>query len=45
MGGRLVIFDKNNSKCGYFDPKANITYDKHNAKVGTSNLLTTLLPI
>ena len=45
MGGRLVVFDKNNSKCGSFDPKTNITYDKRNTKVGTGNLLTTLLPI
>ena len=43
QGGRLVIFDAANRKLGSYNPKTDITYDKSNRKVGTGNLLTTLL--
>ena len=41
---QLVIRDKHRNLLGYYDPKTNITTDKHRNKVGTGNLLTTLLP-
>jgi len=42
-GSFLVIRDKSGIKKGSYDPKTNITRDKNNIKVGTGNLLTTLL--
>jgi hypothetical protein len=40
---QLVIRDAHRNLLGYYDPKTNITRDKHRNKVGTGNLLTTLL--
>ena len=41
--GKLEIFDPNNKFKGKYDPNTNTTYDSNNRKVGTGNLLTTLL--
>jgi len=41
--GKLVILDAKGAKKGEFDPKTNTTKDAKGAKVGTGNLLTTLL--
>ena len=43
QGGKQVIYDKLGSKKGEYDPKTNVTKDKLGKKVGTGNLLTTLL--
>jgi hypothetical protein len=43
QSGRLVIYDKNGVRKGEYDPKANVTKDKNGVRVGTGNLLTTLL--
>ena len=42
-GGKLVIRDAKGARKGEYDPKTNITRDARGAKVGTGNLLTTLL--
>lgn len=42
-GGKLVIRDARGAKKGEYDPKTNTTRDARGAKVGTGNLLTTLL--
>ena len=42
-GGKLVIRDARGSKKGEYDPKTNTTRDARGTKVGTGNLLTTLL--
>lgn len=41
--GKLVIKDATGVKKGEFDPKTNTTKDHRGVKVGTGNLLTTLL--
>lgn len=41
--GKLVIKDHRGNKKGEYDPKTNVTKDARGAKVGTGNLLTTLL--
>jgi len=41
--GKLEIRDKLGNKLGTYDPKRNETYDKLNNKIGSGNLLTTLL--
>ena len=41
--GKLEIFDGNNRYKGRYDPNTNTTWDSNNRKVGTGNLLTTLL--
>lgn len=41
--GKLVIYDARGNKRGEFDPKTNTTKDARGNKVGTGNLLTTLL--
>lgn len=42
-GHYLVIRDNKGVKKGYYDPKTNITRDRTGKKVGTGNLLTTLI--
>lgn len=42
-GGKLVIRDARGAKKGEYDPKTNTTRNARGAKVGTGNLLTTLL--
>ena len=42
-GGRLVIRDARGVKKGEYDPKSNTTRDERGVRVGTGNLLTTLL--
>ncbi len=42
-GGKLVIKDRNGHSKGKYDPKTNTTYDMNGHKIGTGNLLTTLL--
>jgi hypothetical protein len=42
--GKLVIYDRHGSRCGEYDPKTDVTRDRHGSKVGTGNLLATLLP-
>lgn len=41
--GRLIIKDARGVKKGEYDPKTNTTKDARGVKVGTGNLLTTLL--
>jgi len=43
FGGKFIIRDARGAKKGDYDPKTNITRDDSGAKVGTGNLLTTLL--
>jgi hypothetical protein len=43
VGDKLVIYSASNVKKGHYDKKSNITYNASNVKVGTGNLLTTLL--
>lgn len=43
VSGKLVIYDSLNSFKGTYNPKSNTTYDNLNRKVGSGNLLTTLL--
>ena len=42
-GGKLVIRDARGIKKGEYDPKTNTTRNERGIKVGTGNLLTTLL--
>ena len=42
-GGKLIIRDARGSKKGEYDPKSNVTRDAKGNKVGTGNLLTSLL--
>jgi len=42
-GGKLVIRDAHGVKKGEYDPKSNTTRNEKGVKVGTGNLLTTLL--
>lgn len=41
--GVQVLRDKNGSKLGEYNPRDNTTRNKNGGKVGTGNLLTTLL--
>lgn len=43
QGDKLIIYSASNVKKGHYDKKLNITYNANNVKVGTGNLLTTLL--
>ena len=38
-----ILWDKNNSKLGTYDPRENATRDRNGRKVGSGNLLLTLL--
>ncbi len=40
-GNKDVIYDRNNNRLGYFDGKD--TFDRNCRKIGSGNLLTTLL--
>lgn len=42
-GGKLVIRDARGVKKGEYDPKSNTTRNERGQKVGTGNLLTSLL--
>jgi hypothetical protein len=42
-GNKLVIYTASNVRKGYYDKSNNTTYSASNVKVGTGNLLTTLL--
>jgi len=42
-GGKLIIRDARGIKKGEYDPKSNTTRNEKGIKVGTGNLLTTLL--
>jgi len=42
-GGKLVIRDARGVKKGEYDPKTNTTRNERGVKVGTGNLLTSLL--
>ena len=42
-GGKLIIRDERGHRKGEYDPKTNTTKDEKGHKVGTGNLLTTLL--
>lgn len=44
LSGRQVIKDKGFRTLGYYDPKQNVTTDAHHRRVGTGNLLTSLIP-
>lgn len=41
--GKQTLKDKYNTIKGYYDPKTNTTKDRYNNKIGSGNLLTTLL--
>jgi hypothetical protein len=43
IGGKLVIRDARGVKKGEYDPKTNTTRNERGVKVGTGNLLTSLL--
>ena len=43
VSGKFVIKDSAGRKKGEYDPKTNVTKDSSGRKVGTGNLLTTLL--
>jgi hypothetical protein len=43
LAGKLIIRDSRGVKKGDYDPKTNTTRDERGVKVGTGNLLTTLL--
>ena len=43
FGGKLWIFDSHGNRLGQYDPKINATFDASGNRVGTGNLLTTLL--
>jgi hypothetical protein len=43
QGGRLVIVDAQGHRKGEYDPKTNTTRDAQGHRVGTGNLLTSLL--
>ena len=42
-GGKFVIRDARGVKKGEYDPKTNTTRNERGVKIGTGNLLTTLL--
>lgn len=41
--GATEIRDPNNRRLGYYDPDRNITFNHGGSRVGTGNLLTSLL--
>ena len=43
IGGKLYIFDSGGNRLGHYDPNINVTFDASGNRVGTGNLLTTLL--
>ncbi|MCL2462289.1 MAG: hypothetical protein FWF44_06445 [Defluviitaleaceae bacterium] len=43
FGGKFIIKDATGRKKGEYDPKTNTTKDSTGRKVGTGNMLTTLL--
>ena len=43
QGNKLEIYSASNVKKGHYDKANNTTYNASNVKVGTGNLLTTLL--
>ena len=43
FNGKLEIRDAKGTRKGYYDPKSNTTHDAKGTRVGTGNLLTTLL--
>jgi len=43
FAGRLEIRDAKGTRKGYYDPKSDTTHDSKGARVGTGNLLATLL--
>ena len=43
VSGKLIIKDARGNRKGEFDPKTNTTKDERGNKVGTGNLLTSLL--
>ena len=42
-GNKLVIYSATNVRKGHYDKSNNTTYSASNVKIGTGNLLTTLL--
>jgi hypothetical protein len=42
-GNKLVIYTASNVRKGHYDKSNNTTYSASNVKIGTGNLLTTLL--
>lgn len=43
--GAQVLLDAHYRRIGYFDPTTNATSDEHFRRVGTGNILTSLLPV
>lgn len=43
VGDKLIIYSASNVKKGHYDIKNNTTYNASNVKIGTGNLLATLL--
>lgn len=43
FAGKLEIRDAKGNRKGYYDPKSNSTYNAKGARVGSGNLLTSLL--
>lgn len=43
VGGKLTIYDARGTRKGEYDPKTNTTRDERGTRVGTGNLLATLL--
>lgn len=43
QGNRIYVYDRNNTKKGYFLQKENRTYDLNGKFIGKGNLLTSLL--
>lgn len=43
FGGKLWIYDARGNRLGQYDPKINVTFDASGNRIGTGNLLTTLL--
>jgi hypothetical protein len=42
-GSKQVLYDRHGSKLGEYDENTDITHDKHGRRVGTGNLLSSLL--
>lgn len=43
FGGKFWIHDARGNRLGQYDPKINVTFDANGNRIGTGNLLTTLL--
>ncbi|MCC7466366.1 MAG: hypothetical protein IT261_08865 [Saprospiraceae bacterium] len=43
FAGKLEIRDAKGNRKGYYDPKSNSTYNAKGSRIGSGNLLTTLL--